>query len=134
MLLLTMVALLFNFVAVLIGVIDGAVPSKAMTLVFAAIYLVLGIPGAWILWYSRLYLAMRRDGAFSFATFFCTFLVHIAFCAWAAVAPGAPPPPPPASPCMLRVSSSVAAPAVGNLCTLSSWHGCVFGTCMCCVS
>ena len=39
------------------------------------------------MWYQRLYKGMISDGAVSFATFFCVFMIHIAFCIWSALAP-----------------------------------------------
>ena len=37
--------------------------------------------------YQRLYKGMISDGAVSFATFFCFFMIHIAFAIWSAIAP-----------------------------------------------
>ncbi|THU65160.1 hypothetical protein C4D60_Mb05t00740 [Musa balbisiana] len=56
----------------------------------AVIYLITGVPGAYLLWYRPLYRAMRTDSALSFGWFFIFYLVHIAFCVYSAVAPSFP--------------------------------------------
>ncbi|KAJ8506816.1 hypothetical protein OPV22_007702 [Ensete ventricosum] len=56
----------------------------------AVIYLITGVPGAYLLWYRPLYRAMRTDSALSFGWFFIFYLVHIAFCVYSAVAPPFP--------------------------------------------
>ncbi|PWZ53115.1 Secretory carrier-associated membrane protein 4 [Zea mays] len=53
----------------------------------AIIYFILGCPGAYYLWYRPLYRAMRNESALKFGWFFLFYLVHIAFCAYAAVSP-----------------------------------------------
>ncbi|XP_078148822.1 secretory carrier-associated membrane protein 3-like isoform X1 [Carex rostrata] len=53
----------------------------------AVIYFLAGTPGAFVLWYRPLYNAMRTDSALKFGWFFLFYLVHIAFCIYAAVAP-----------------------------------------------
>ncbi|GJM95784.1 hypothetical protein PR202_ga12562 [Eleusine coracana subsp. coracana] len=53
----------------------------------AIIYFVLGCPGAYYLWYRPLYRAMRNESALRFGWFFLFYLVHIAFCVYAAVSP-----------------------------------------------
>ncbi|XP_049345567.1 secretory carrier-associated membrane protein 3-like isoform X2 [Solanum verrucosum] len=51
------------------------------------IYFISGVPGAYVLWYRPLYRAFRNEGAMKFAWFFLFYLLHIAFCIFAAVAP-----------------------------------------------
>ncbi|XP_021294049.1 secretory carrier-associated membrane protein-like [Herrania umbratica] len=53
----------------------------------AVIYFMLGVPGAYILWYRPLYRACRKDSAFKFGWFFMFYMIHICFCIYAAVAP-----------------------------------------------
>ncbi|KAK8279118.1 hypothetical protein E1A91_D09G087000v1 [Gossypium mustelinum] len=53
----------------------------------AVIYLIVGVPGAYFLWYRPLYRACRKDSAFRFGWFFIFYMVHICFCIFAAVAP-----------------------------------------------
>ena len=51
------------------------------------IYLSCGIPGAWSLWYRRLYNACKSDRAFGFLWFFAMFMVHTGFVSFASLAP-----------------------------------------------
>ncbi|KAL4312882.1 hypothetical protein GQ457_01G019540 [Hibiscus cannabinus] len=53
----------------------------------AVIYLIIGVPGAYFLWYRPLYRACRKDSAFRFGWFFMFYMIHICFCIFAAVAP-----------------------------------------------
>ncbi|XVF27702.1 hypothetical protein REPUB_Repub14bG0131300 [Reevesia pubescens] len=53
----------------------------------AVIYFILGVPGAYILWYRPLYRACRKDSAFKFGWFFIFYMIHICFCIYALVAP-----------------------------------------------
>ncbi|TQD81433.1 hypothetical protein C1H46_033018 [Malus baccata] len=53
----------------------------------AIIYLLATVPVAYFVWYRPLYRAMRTDSALSFAGFFLSYLLHIAFCIYAAIAP-----------------------------------------------
>ncbi|OWM91281.1 hypothetical protein CDL15_Pgr000225 [Punica granatum] len=53
----------------------------------AVIYFISGVPGAYVLWYRPLYRAFRTESAMKFSWFFLFYLVHIAFCIVAAVAP-----------------------------------------------
>jgi secretory carrier-associated membrane protein len=61
--------------------------KKFPALLMAAIYFFAGIPGAWVLWYMRLYGAAIKDRALSYAAFFIFFAAHLVFCAWSAVGP-----------------------------------------------
>ncbi|KAF5948376.1 hypothetical protein HYC85_014333 [Camellia sinensis] len=53
----------------------------------AIIYFITGVPGAYVLWYRPLYRAMRTDSALKFGWFFLSYVFHIAFCVFAAIAP-----------------------------------------------
>ena len=57
----------------------GAVTGWMM----AAVYLLCGVPGAYSLWYRRLYSACKNDSALSYLWFFVVYLGHIAFCLYA---------------------------------------------------
>lgn len=54
---------------------------------WSAIYLVAGVPGAFILWYMRLYNAAIKDSALKYGLFFLFFLAHLIFVGWSAVGP-----------------------------------------------
>ena len=63
--------------------LDGEISSFLM----AFIYFVCGTPGAWSLWYKRVYNSCKRDRALGFLWFFLMFLVHMAFVVYASLAP-----------------------------------------------
>ena len=83
----TFIALLFNFICVLVAWGEINQTYMLSSFFFSLIYLIIGVPLGWYLWYMRLYRAMMRDGALSFGFFFLMFLVHIAFCVYTAVSP-----------------------------------------------
>jgi hypothetical protein len=64
---------------------DGA--SETAAWLYAGIYVVCGVLGAWYLWYSRLYHACKGDRGLTFFFFFMSYSVHCAFCLWASLAP-----------------------------------------------
>ena len=75
--------LFFNFIggsALLIS--DG---SQVAAWLWSAIWFVGGVPGAYILWYSRLYNAAIKDSAFGYAIFFAGFFANLVFSIWSAV-------------------------------------------------
>uniref|UniRef100_J3LG44 Secretory carrier-associated membrane protein n=1 Tax=Oryza brachyantha TaxID=4533 RepID=J3LG44_ORYBR len=76
--------LFWNFIAVIVCWIRGG-DSKLFFL--ATIYGMLGTPLSYLMWYRPLYRAMRTDSAFSFGWFFLCYMLHIAFCVFAAIAP-----------------------------------------------
>lgn len=76
--------LFWNIVCVTAAWIKGEGPKIWF---LAIIYFILGCPGAYYLWYRPLYRAMRNDSALRFGWFFLFYLVHIAFCVYAAVSP-----------------------------------------------
>ncbi|KAL4585128.1 hypothetical protein LXL04_009743 [Taraxacum kok-saghyz] len=76
--------LVWNLVAVSAICIKG---EDLDVWLLAVIYLITGVPGAYMLWYRPLYRAMRNDGAMMFGFFFFTYTCHILFCVYASVAP-----------------------------------------------
>ncbi|KAL9670004.1 hypothetical protein QQ045_007554 [Rhodiola kirilowii] len=74
----------WNLIAVTVALIKG---TAATIWLVAVIYFVVGIPGAYVLWYRPLYRAMRTDSALRFGWFFCFYTFHITWCILAAVAP-----------------------------------------------
>ncbi|KAJ9686642.1 hypothetical protein PVL29_015490 [Vitis rotundifolia] len=76
--------LTWNIVAVTTAWIKGEGPTIWF---LAIIYFISGVPGAYVLWYRPLYRAMRTDSALKFGWFFLFYLLHIAFCIFASVAP-----------------------------------------------
>eukprot|EP00252_Welwitschia_mirabilis_P006288 TRINITY_DN1713_c0_g1_i1.p1 TRINITY_DN1713_c0_g1~~TRINITY_DN1713_c0_g1_i1.p1 ORF type:complete len:309 (-),score=44.96 TRINITY_DN1713_c0_g1_i1:370-1296(-) len=78
------ICLVWNFIAVTVAWIRG---YGVKIWLLAIIYALAGCPGAYVLWYRPLYNAMRTDSALGFGRFFLFYLLHIAFCVFAAVAP-----------------------------------------------
>ena len=44
-----------------------------------------GVPGAYFLWYSRLYNSSIKDSAFGYSLFFAGYFAHLVFCIWSTV-------------------------------------------------
>lgn len=62
--------------------------GKLSTFLWGGLYFVGGIPGAWFLWYGRVYRASIKDSAFGYGLFFLFFsTAHLIFTAWSAIAP-----------------------------------------------
>ncbi|XP_076955562.1 secretory carrier-associated membrane protein 1-like [Bidens hawaiensis] len=78
------VCLIWNLVAVTMAWFKGAALEVWLLVV---IYLITGIPGAYILWYRPLYRAMRNNGTLIFGFFFFTYSCHLLFCVYASIAP-----------------------------------------------
>ncbi|KAF7809451.1 secretory carrier-associated membrane protein 4 [Senna tora] len=76
--------LVFNVVAVTVCWIRG---GGVKIFFLAVIYAILGVPLSYVLWYRPLYRAVRTDSALKFGWFFLIYLLHIAFCVFAAIAP-----------------------------------------------
>ncbi|PSC72574.1 Secretory carrier-associated membrane 1 [Micractinium conductrix] len=77
--------LFFNFVgATALLITDGKAIASWL---WASIWMVGGIPGAYFMWYSRLYNAAIKDSAFGYAMFFAGFFANLAFSVWSAVGP-----------------------------------------------
>lgn len=78
------ICLVYNIIAVIVCWIKG---GGAKIFFLASIYALLGVPLSYVLWYRPLYRAMRTDSAFKFGWFFLTYLLHMLFCIFAAIAP-----------------------------------------------
>ncbi|KAI4314538.1 hypothetical protein L6164_027436 [Bauhinia variegata] len=76
--------LVFNVIAVTVCWIRG---GGVKIFFLAVIYALLGVPLSYVLWYRPLYRAMRTDSALKFGWFFLFYMLHIAFCIFAAIAP-----------------------------------------------
>lgn len=76
--------LVWNAIAVSVAWIKG---EGVNIWLLAIIYVIVGCPGSYVLWYKPLYRAMSNENAFRFGCFFLTYLFHIGFCIFAAVAP-----------------------------------------------
>lgn len=60
---------------------DGAT-SEAL---WSTLYLVLGIPGGWKLWYMPIYSSLKGNSSMSWCCFFMMFAGHLCFCAMMAI-------------------------------------------------
>ncbi|XP_022930790.1 secretory carrier-associated membrane protein 1-like [Cucurbita moschata] len=78
------VCLSWNIIAVTTAWINGEGPTIWF---LAIIYLISGVPGAYVGWYRPLYRATRTDSALKFGWFFLVYSIHISFCVFSAVAP-----------------------------------------------
>lgn len=75
-----------NFVGT-IALMIGVGGDNLSSFLWAAIWAVGGVPGAFVLWYMRLYNAAIKDSALSYALFFMFFMAHMVFVGWSAIAP-----------------------------------------------
>jgi secretory carrier-associated membrane protein len=64
-------------------VVDGRIVSWLV----AIIYFLAGIPGAYFIWYRRLYMAAKNDSGLKFGWFFLMYLGHLAFMVYACISP-----------------------------------------------
>ncbi|KAL8167541.1 hypothetical protein V2J09_009040 [Rumex salicifolius] len=78
------ICLVWNVIAVSTACIKG---EGVKIWLLSIIYLLFGVPGAYVLWYQPLYRAMRTDSALKFGWFFLLYVIHIGFCILATVAP-----------------------------------------------
>ncbi len=80
-----LVCLFWNFMGCCgAWIVDGSIAA----FLFGSLYVVGGVPGAWWLWYGRLYKATMKDSAFGYGLFFLTFTTaHLIFVGWSAIAP-----------------------------------------------
>ncbi|XP_017234947.1 secretory carrier-associated membrane protein 4 isoform X2 [Daucus carota subsp. sativus] len=78
------ICLVFNLIAVTVCWIKH---GGVKIFFLATIYMLLGCPLSYVLWYRPLYRAMRTDSALKFSWFFLFYMLHIAFCIFAAIAP-----------------------------------------------
>lgn len=79
------IALLSNFLVVTFRLF---IDQEFSAFLMAFIYMVCGVPGAYYLWYRRIYNSCKSERAFGFLWFFLMFLIHIAFTVFASLAPG----------------------------------------------
>ncbi|KAK9846272.1 hypothetical protein WJX81_000509 [Elliptochloris bilobata] len=85
------IAITFNLIGSLVALCAMNGNDGRLTGFFlSAVYWFAGVPGAWILWYARLYNAAIKDRAFTYAWFFLMFAAHIIFCIWSAASPPLP--------------------------------------------
>ncbi|CAK0783815.1 hypothetical protein CVIRNUC_007015 [Coccomyxa viridis] len=85
------IAVLFNVFGSLVALCAlGPGAGRLPAFFLSACYACAGIPGAWILWYMRVYNAAIKDRAFTYAIFFMFFFIHIIFCVWSAISPPLP--------------------------------------------
>lgn len=79
------VCMLWNFFCAAV-MLSQKVEHKTSSFLLAAIYLLVGIPTGFFLWYRQLYLGCKGESTISMLGFFITFIAHIGFCTWAAIA------------------------------------------------
>lgn len=75
---LTMFALTWNFLTMVIMYIEDVASSTTLT--WATIYLVIGVPGAWKMWYKAIYRAVGTDKRVKFVQYFLFGGCHTIFC------------------------------------------------------
>ncbi|GJP73575.1 hypothetical protein CLOP_g4268 [Closterium sp. NIES-67] len=85
----TMAALLYNLVPITATWVAGAYEGSAgfVNFFMALLYFIIGVPGSYFLWYSRLYYGMRKDSGVGMAFFFCGFTTHLLFFIFASISP-----------------------------------------------
>lgn len=75
------VCLLLNWIVVLMAVIGGTKQTQADSdALWASVYLFLGVPASWKLWYSRAYYGSRKNKTGGWIFFFVSFGSHTLFC------------------------------------------------------
>jgi len=80
---LTMFALTWNFLNMVIMYIEDAASSTHLA--WAAIYLVIGVPGAWKMWYKPIYRAVGMGKRVKFLQYFSFCGCHTIFCLVASI-------------------------------------------------
>jgi hypothetical protein len=85
--LLLTVSLVYNFLFCATAAMFTGMESGFTAWLMAMVYLLTGVPGAFYLWYKRLYIAAKNDSAMNYFWFFIVYLAHIAFCMYAFIAP-----------------------------------------------
>jgi len=75
---LTMFALTWNFFTMVVMYIEDK--ATATTLTWATLYLVIGVPGAWKMWYKAIYRAVGTDKRVKFVQYFLFGGCHTIFC------------------------------------------------------
>jgi len=87
--LLLTLSLVYNFLFCATAAMFTGMESGFAAWLMALVYLITGVPGAFYLWYKRLYSAAKNDSAMNYLWFFLIYLVHVAFCFYAFIAPTA---------------------------------------------
>lgn len=85
--LLLTLSLVYNFLFCATAAMFTGMESGFSAWLMALVYMLTGVPGAFYLWYKRLYSAAKNDSAMNYLWFFVVYLVHIAFCFYAFIAP-----------------------------------------------
>jgi len=80
---LTMFALTWNFFTMVIMYIENA--ASSMTLTWATMYVLIGVPGAWKMWYKAIYRAVGTDKRVKFVQYFLFGGCHTIFCVVACI-------------------------------------------------
>ena len=79
-------ALFWNLMGTVVALVVKS--DKLSAFLWGALYFVGGIPGAWFLWYGRIYRASIKDSAFGYGLFFLFFsTAHLIFTGWSAIGP-----------------------------------------------
>ena len=73
------VTLLYNWVVLL--VIYFSAEGSLAEVFWCSVYVGLGAPGAWRLWYRTIYYATRDDSSRQWIMFFANFIAHLGYCA-----------------------------------------------------
>ena len=87
--LLLTLSLVYNFLFCATAAMFTGMESGFTAWLMAMVYMITGVPGAFYLWYKRLYSAAKNDSAMNYSRYFVVYLFHIAFCAYAFIAPPA---------------------------------------------
>ena len=87
--LLLTLSLVYNFLFCATAAMFTGMESGFTAWLMAMVYMITGVPGAFYLWYKRLYSAAKNDSAMNYLWFFLIYLVHVAFCFYAFIAPTA---------------------------------------------
>lgn len=80
---LTMFALTWNFLTMVIMYIEDEASSTSLT--WATLYLIIGVPGAWKMWYKAIYRAVGTDKRVKFVQYFIFGGSHTIFSAVACI-------------------------------------------------
>lgn len=79
------VCLLYQFICASI-MLGEKVPDKVTSWFLSIVFMILGIPLGWVLWYRRIYFATKNDSWYNFLQFFLMMLVHFGWCVWCSIA------------------------------------------------
>lgn len=76
----TWLALFWNWITVLARWFTKDADGSSSQVMWASIYLLLGAPGAWQLWYRSIYFGARDNANSKWIFFFVNFILHCLFC------------------------------------------------------